>query len=169
MVSHNIATSGAQQYNVEFKLSLFNRTTGNFERPSNAILLTKYGSSSTNGNMLCNFWLGAYDLVQQRDGDLMASYKNILETICAEIPPQADGDLLDPPYVEHLVKKLLEFRKNNEIKISFLNADTEMQEQIEKLARFLIWSNSMVDALATTHPHVALACSGATLFIQVNI
>lgn len=165
MVSNNFAASGASQYNTKINVTLFSRITEVVKRKSSAVLAVIWGSSPTNGNF--NLWLPAYKLVQQHESELMANYKKHLEMIYVE-RPLVSRDLLDPHHAECMVKQLVEFREKDEIHLSFPSTNTEMRVQIEKLAKFFIWSNSIVKSAATTQPHVALAWSGVSLFLLVN-
>ncbi|KAL6799970.1 hypothetical protein J3E68DRAFT_397046 [Trichoderma sp. SZMC 28012] len=75
---------------------------------------------------------------------------------------------MDPSYAKCVVNKLFIIREANGISLSVPVNNTDIRQEIEKLAEFLLWSDSIIKAAVNTEPHVALAWSGVSLFLLVS-
>lgn len=128
-----------------------------------AAVTARIRGSSTNNDF--NLWSRAYELAQQRQDELMNDFIKHLDTLHINFPLGTNRDVMDLSYVECVMKELLAIREKNEISLSVPKANTEVREEIEKLAKFLLWSDSMVKTAVNTEPHVALAWSGVSLFL----
>lgn len=130
-------------------------------RPSIAISSTVSLSQDSN-----DIWGRAYALAKEREEELMGDYERHIASL--EGVAVATNGFSDPHDVEVQVKQLLELRQKKKIKVSISGHDIIMREQIEKLAKFLIWSDSIVKEAVSAQPYAALAWSGVSLFLPVS-
>lgn len=168
-ITGNSATSGAKQSNTWIQLTLFKQninTTTNATTPTTAAVGASLGSSSTSSGF--DLWSRAYKLVQQREGKLMEDYLDYLDTLLIDVSPSTSKDLLSPQYVKCIVNQLFDFREKGGIHVQFPTDNTAAREEIEKLAKFLLWSDTIIKATVNTEPHAALAWSGVSLFFYVS-
>ncbi|UKZ48830.1 hypothetical protein TrVGV298_003065 [Trichoderma virens] len=114
-----------------------------------------------------DLWARAYVLAKKREEDLMGDYEKHIASL--EGVPVATKSFSDPHDVGVYVKQLLEMRQKKQIQVSILGRDVAMREQIEKLAKFLIWSDSIVKSAVSAQPYAALAWSGVSLFLPLLI
>lgn len=98
----------------------------------------------------------------------MEDYLNHLDALLMNVSPPTNRDLLSPEYIESIVHQLFIFRENGGIHVQFPTANTAAREVMKKLARFLLWSDSIVKTAVNTEPHAALAWSGVSLFFFVG-
>lgn len=169
MASGNIATSGSKQVNTWIQLNLFKQIvhgTANAAISARAAVAPRIRSSSTNNDF--SLWSRAYELTQQRQGNLMNDFIKYLDTLHITFPLGTKGDVMDPSYAECVVKKLFIIWEENGISLSVPMTNSEIRKEIEKLAKFLLWSDPIIKAAVNTEPHVALAWSGVSLFLLVS-
>ncbi|KAM6476251.1 hypothetical protein HDV62DRAFT_396184 [Trichoderma sp. SZMC 28011] len=94
---------------------------------------------SGEGNEL---WAQAYTLAKERDNQLMDDYERHIASLEGV---SVDGKSFSAPHdVQVHVNQLLELRQRKEIQVSIMGHDITMREQIEKLAKFLLWSDAIV-------------------------
>ncbi|QYT02152.1 Ankyrin repeat protein [Trichoderma simmonsii] len=166
MASGNIATDGSKQVNTWVQLNLFKQVvhgTANAAISVIAAVAARIRGSSTVNDF--NLWSRAYEVAQERQGELMKDFMKYLDTLHITLPPGTNRDVMDPSYAECVVDKLFAIREENGISLSVRKAHTEIREEIEKLAKFLLWSDSIVKTAVNSEPHVALAWSGVSLFL----
>lgn len=147
-----------------FKKSIYNifHEIPNALRTSMAVLR---GRSSTNH---VDLWICAYRLIQKREANLMDDYTKYLNTLLINGPPMPERDLLSPLYVESIVSRLIEIREKDKVRVPLPRANTEMRQEIEKLAQFLVWSDTIIKKTSKSQPHAALAWSGVSIFLSVS-
>ncbi|KAL7961974.1 hypothetical protein V8C34DRAFT_301690 [Trichoderma compactum] len=114
-----------------------------------------------------DLWALAYTLSKEREGELMEGYERHVASL--NNVSVATQSFSEPHNVERYVKALLEIRQREKIQISIMGHDITMREQIEKLAKFLLWSNSIVKSAVSTQPYAALAWSGVALLLPLLI
>lgn len=111
-------------------------------------------------------WSQAYALAKEREKQLMEDYERHIASLEGA---SIDGKSCSAPHdVKVHVKQLLELRQRKEIQVSIMGHDITMREQIEKLAKFLLWSDAIVKSAVSAQPYAALAWSGVSLFLPVN-
>jgi ankyrin repeat domain-containing protein 50 len=96
----------------------------------------------------------------------MADYNKHLDSLQGD--SAASADLSTPRSVESFVKQLLEDRGNKQWQVSLPSKDIKIREQVEKLAKFLLWSDPFVKSAVSAQPHAALAWSGVSLLLPVG-
>lgn len=80
-----------------------------------------------------------------------------------------DGtDSLTPTSVESIVRQLMNDRNKKQWRISLLGKDVCIRQQVERLAKFLLWSDPLVKAVVSAQPCAALAWSGVSFFLSVR-
>lgn len=97
----------------------------------------------------------------------MDDYTKYLNTLLINGPPMPERDLLSPLYVESIVSRLIEIREKDKVRVPLPRANTEMRQEIEKLAQFLVWSDTIIKKTSKSQPHAALAWSGVSIFLSL--
>jgi hypothetical protein len=137
---------------------------------SSAQLTTSNTASSTppsnNDIAFQDPWIRAYEIAQKREPDLMADYKKHLASLQENAVSSAD--LSTPRSVESIVNKLWEDREKKQWRVSLLGKDIKMREQAERLAKFLLWSDPIVQNAVSAQPYAALAWSGVSVLLPVG-
>ncbi|KAB5513489.1 hypothetical protein GE09DRAFT_980623, partial [Coniochaeta sp. 2T2.1] len=112
-------------------------------------------------------WGTAYKIFQEREPDLTADYAKHLASVQGD--PAASTDLSVPRSVESIVTQLLEDREKKQWRVSLLGRDIKIREQAEKLAKFLLWSDSIVKDALSAQPYAQLAWSGVSLLLPTYL
>ncbi|KAJ5691375.1 hypothetical protein N7488_012110 [Penicillium malachiteum] len=108
-------------------------------------------------------WAEGYKFLEQREPELMEDYKKHLLSLHDLV---TDGGSTSWS-VDAIVRKLLENREKKQWRVSLLGKDVKMREQCERLAKFLLWSNPVVQSAVSTQPYAALAWSGVSLLLPL--
>ncbi|KAM0512667.1 hypothetical protein ACHAPE_008692 [Trichoderma viride] len=164
-ITGNSATSGAKQSNTWIQFTLLKQninTTTNATTPTTAAIGASLCYSSTSSNF--DLWSRAYELVQQREAKLMEDYLNYLDTLLKNVSHSSSKDLLNSEYIKCIVNQLFVFREKDGIHVQFPTGNTAAREEMKKLAKFILWSDSIIKTTVNTEPHAALAWSGVSLF-----
>ncbi|KAL5356421.1 hypothetical protein BJX96DRAFT_171598 [Aspergillus floccosus] len=109
-------------------------------------------------------WTKAYDILKDREHELMEDYKKHLASV------QDSGiniDLVTPRSVELIVQQLLDDREKKQWRVSLLGKEVKIRAQAEKLAKFLLWSDPLVKTALSTQPYAALAWCGVSLLLPL--
>ena len=109
-----------------------------------------------------DLWAEAYRVAQGREPELMVEYARHL--------PGRDGaqGALTAQSVEAIVKKLLENRAQKQWSVSLFGKDVKVRKQVEKLAKFLLWSDDIVKSAVSAQPYAALAWSAVSMLLPVR-
>ncbi|KAM0517462.1 hypothetical protein ACHAPE_004994 [Trichoderma viride] len=110
-------------------------------------------------------WTRAYEMFQGRESELAADYKNHLASLQED--PQSDLDLATPLAVESIVKRLLADREKKQWQIPLLGKDIKVREQVERLVKFVLWSDEIVKSALSAQPYAALAWSGVSMALPL--
>lgn len=170
MASNNEASGGAKQHNIGVQVSFWKRTiynivnsASNALRMSTAVVLGNWSKSDD-----IDLWMCAYELVQERDGELIQNYMKHLNKLHVE-GSLVLTNLSDPLHVQNIVGQLIEIRENKKIRISLPpGANPKMQEEVKKLAKFLTWADMVIKEAVKNQPYAALAWSGTSIFLSVG-
>lgn len=111
-------------------------------------------------------WHWAYEIVQEREDELMADYKKHLASPGVDAAASADISTLRS--VESIVNKLWEDREKKQWRVSLLGKDIKVRKQAERLTKFLLWSDPIVKTAVSAQPYAALAWSGVSLLLPVR-
>jgi hypothetical protein len=128
--------------------------------------LLQQAASSQPLNPTTDPWARAYELFQTREAELMADYQTHLTSLRGDAVTSVDLDT--PPSVESIVKTLLEDREKKAWRVSILGKDIKIRKQAERLAKFLLWSDPIVQKALSAQPYAALAWSGVSLLLPVR-
>lgn len=111
-------------------------------------------------------WARAYSLVEEREHELIDEYKHQLADPGRDTATKAD--ISSRQSVESLVKQLLDNQEKKQWRISLLEKDITLRRQVERLTKFLLWSDPIVKSAVSTQPYAALAWSGVSVFLAVS-
>jgi hypothetical protein len=109
-------------------------------------------------------WTLAYEKLEQRDQELMHMYKQCLGL---SLQDTSIADLSSSKSVSLVVDKLLDNREKKRWHLSVLGKDIEVRKQVEKLQKFIMWSDPLVKGALSAQPYAALAWIGVSLFVPV--
>lgn len=113
-----------------------------------------------------DLWARAYQKFEERLPDLATGYKTHLATYFPGAGP-LEPLLKDFKSVQSVVEKLLQNREQKQWRIALLGHDIGVREQVEKLAKFLIWSDKIVKEALSAQPYAALAWSGVSILLPL--
>lgn len=86
-------------------------------------------------------------------------------------PPKHDGvidaDFSTSQSVKSIVEQLLS-NKEKQWRVSLLAKEVKIREQAERLSKFLLWSDPIINHALSTQPYTALAWSGITSLLPVR-
>ena len=108
-----------------------------------------------------DLWARAYEILQEREPELMGDFIRHLSSL------QDDPDPLSSKSVQSLVTRLLEDREKKQWRVSLLGKDIKIREQAERLAKFLLWSDSIISEAVSAQPYAALAWCAVSLLLPV--
>jgi hypothetical protein len=80
----------------------------------------------------------------------------------------SSGLLSNAETVKSIVQQLQDDQKNKQWRIRFGSKDIAIRDQVETLAKFLLWSDKFVSAAVSSQPYAALAWTGVTLLLPVS-
>ncbi|KAI8630712.1 hypothetical protein F5Y19DRAFT_32450 [Xylariaceae sp. FL1651] len=110
-------------------------------------------------------WTRAYEIVLERERELMTDYKKHLDSLQDEVTDSEDFST--PRSIESIVNKLLEDREKKQWQVSLPRNNVKIRDQIEKLAKILLWSDPVVKSALSTQPYAALAWSGVSILLPL--
>lgn len=108
-------------------------------------------------------WTRAYEIFQDRESELAADYKKHLQ-----VGITSSVDFSTPLSVESIVKRLLEDREEKQWQVPLLGKNIKIREQVERLAKFVLWSDEIVKSALSAQPYAALAWSGVSILLPVS-
>lgn len=111
-------------------------------------------------------WTRAYEMFQEGESELAADYKKHLASLQEDTASSAD--LSSSMSVESIVRRLLENREKTQWKVPLLGKNIKIREQVERLAKFALWSDEIVKSALSAQPYAALAWSGVSMLLPVS-
>lgn len=124
-------------------------------------LVTSESTSHQSSERL-DLWARAYEILQDRDPELMEDYNKHLATL------QDDMDPSKPVSVESIVNKLMDDREKMQWRISIMGKNIVFRQQLERLGKFLLWSDPLIKDALKVQQSAALAWSGVSLLLSVR-
>lgn len=112
-------------------------------------------------------WTRAYEIFQDRESELAADYKKHLASLQED--PHSSSDHSTPLAVDSIVKRLLEDRERKQWQVSLLGKNMKIREQVERLAKFALWSDDIVKSALSAQPYAALAWSGVSMLLASKL
>lgn len=110
-----------------------------------------------------DLWELAYELFREQEPELAEDYNKQLPGNATAI-----SNISSRQCIETALKKLLEDREKKQLKISFLGHSMKIRKQVERLTKFVQWSDPLVKAAVSTQPYAALAWSGVGLVLPAS-
>jgi hypothetical protein len=111
-------------------------------------------------------WTLAYEIFQHQEPNLASDYKKHLASL--QVDNVSSVNLSSPLHFESIVNRLLEDRKKNQWQVPLLGKDIKIREQVERLAKFVLWSDEIVKSALSAQPYAALAWSGVSMLLPVS-
>jgi hypothetical protein len=108
-------------------------------------------------------WKLAYELFRKQESELEEDYSKQLGGNAAAI-----ADLSSREAIQAILEKLLGDREKKQWRIPFPGHNIKIRIQVERLAKFLQWSDSFVKNAVSTQPYAALAWSGVSLLLPAS-
>lgn len=111
-----------------------------------------------------DLWVQAYEALKLRDPDLVAAYGRQLaptDTNSADPSPS-------PELIGTIIKSRLQDREARQLVINLGKQPVRVQEQGEKVIKFILWSNGIVSQALSAQPYAALAWSGVSILLLVS-
>ncbi|KAL7903031.1 hypothetical protein HDV64DRAFT_284841 [Trichoderma sp. TUCIM 5745] len=110
-------------------------------------------------------WTRAYEIFQEGGSELVTDYKKHLASL--EEDTTFSADLSSSTSVEAIVRRLLENREKTQWQVPLLGKNIKIREQVEKLAKFALWSDEIVKSALSAQPYAALAWSGVSMLLPL--
>ncbi|OGE51628.1 hypothetical protein PENARI_c012G07984 [Penicillium arizonense] len=132
---------------------------------SNAGPVPGFSESPSSSSDDRDIWARAYKLLQDREPKLTEDYTKHLGSMRHNKP--ADANLSIPKLLQQVVKLLLEEREKKQWRVSLPGKDVKIREQVEKLTKFLLWADPVVQKAVSTQPYAALAWAGVSLLLPL--
>lgn len=108
-------------------------------------------------------WAAAFRKFQESDGDLAKAYAKIINPAHEE-----DTAEFDVNFVESTVKNLERRRDEKQWKVAFAGKSIHVRSQVEKMVKFLLWTDTVVKPALSTQPYAALAWSAVSILLPVR-
>ncbi|EFY93734.1 hypothetical protein MAC_00225 [Metarhizium acridum CQMa 102] len=114
-------------------------------------------------------WYRAYEIVKQQQPDLIVDFEKHLATSTGiEIPPLVEKDLLSSPEsAQKIVEQLQTDRAEKQWRVKVMGNNVSVLEQVEKLGRFLLWSDEIVKSALSAQPYASMAWSGVSMLVPL--
>ncbi|KAJ4359559.1 uncharacterized protein N0V89_000114 [Didymosphaeria variabile] len=107
-----------------------------------------------------DLWEQAYEIVTQQEPDLMAAFAQHLTS--AE---GTSASPLVPQSITLIVERLTLERERKQWRLALFEKDIRVRNQIEKLAKFVLWSDGIIKQALSAQPYAALAWSGVSILL----
>ncbi|KAI0155631.1 hypothetical protein BJ166DRAFT_467969, partial [Pestalotiopsis sp. NC0098] len=105
-----------------------------------------------------DIWHKAYAKFVERETTLADDYRKHLV---------ADSAFLSPADAKAVVERLQQERQAKQWKFTFYGKDVNFRAQVEKMAKALLWCDSIVKSALSTQPYAALAWSGVSICLPL--
>ncbi|MCJ1260613.1 hypothetical protein MMC22_000475 [Lobaria immixta] len=131
-------------------------------KPDTSTKVLHDGQANGDSSRSQDLWARAYEALTNRDPDLVAAYANHFApaNYSSTTPPQRT---LSPELIENVIKKSLQDNKAKKLVVRLGNESIKLQEQGEKIIKFILWSNDFISAAVNAQPFAALAWSGVSV------
>ncbi|KAJ6178877.1 hypothetical protein N7519_009338 [Penicillium mononematosum] len=104
---------------------------------------------STSATQDIDIWTSAYEVVENREPELMTDYASHLA------------------YIQDVVKQLLGEREKKQWRLPLLGNNVIIRKQAERLAKVLLWADPVVKRAVSTQPYAALAWSSVSILLPL--
>lgn len=123
---------------------------------------------NADGSQSQDLWERAYEALENRDPHLVAAYA------CHSDPARNSSTTparwaLSPKIIEAVIEKKLQDNETKKLVLRLGTESIKVQEQGEKVIRFILWSNDFISAAVSARPYVALAWSGVSVLLPVRL
>lgn len=151
------------------------KTTGGDGKTSGSLAIRTAAADDVSTGVRGRLWMEAYEIFQQKNADLAADYSKHIESqkvkdgdrINNAAEDATDVAPLKPDAMTKLVTDLVDARAGKQWKISVSNKSIIVRDQVQKLAKFLTWSNGIVKDALSSQPYAALAWSAVSILLPV--
>ncbi|KAF6812382.1 NACHT and ankyrin domain protein [Colletotrichum plurivorum] len=111
-------------------------------------------------------WARAFRRFREREPDLASDYTTHLTDLSPDATVEPNG-LGSADSVARIVERLLASREEKQWKFSLQGRSINVRRQIEKLAKFLVWSDGVVKTAVSAQPHAALSWSAVSILLPL--
>ena len=116
-----------------------------------------------------DLWSRAFKMLETEDPELTAEYTSFLKQKYAGEETQDDASpALQTSTVRSVLDTLVEEREQKKWRFSVLGSEIVVREQVEKMLKFVMWTDDVVKPAISSEPHASLAWSGVTLVLPVS-
>ncbi|EFX06671.1 ankyrin repeat-containing protein [Grosmannia clavigera kw1407] len=110
-------------------------------------------------------WARAFELAEKQEEVLMKDYQAHLRSLTGV--SKSGVSFVRPPLVEEAVKVLAEEREKKQWRVQVGGCDVKIREQVDRLRRFIAWSDQIVSPALYTQPFAQLAWSSVTILLPL--
>ncbi|KAL1591698.1 hypothetical protein SLS60_011697 [Paraconiothyrium brasiliense] len=110
-----------------------------------------------------DLWEQAYEIVTQQEPDLMEAFTQHVTS--AE---GTSASPLTPQSITLIVERLTLEREGKQWRLALFEKDIRVRNQVEKLAKFVLWSDGIIKQALSAQPYAALAWSGVSILLPVR-
>jgi hypothetical protein len=97
-----------------------------------------------------DLWLRAYTVLQKQQPELMKAYSTHLASL--QHDQEHGSGIPNERSVKSVVNQLLDDREKKQYRVPLLKKDVKIRDQVEKVARFVLWFDPIVkNAVSTQH------------------
>lgn len=116
-----------------------------------------------------DLWAKAYDILAEREPDLISDYERHLAATQDGQDAAADrrAALSNPEAVKEVVQSLQDNRKAKQWKFSIRSKDHKVKDQLEKLVKLVSLADGIIKNAVSAQPYAALAWSAVSVFLPV--
>lgn len=141
------------------------------QNPSEATATSVDSKTSNDSDAVSEkLWSRAFELLRDREETLVDDYERCLNEkgiLGLQEPPIRSGVLFKPGFVKDVVQTFKNDREKKQWTFSLKGKDHKLRDQLEKLVKLLVFSDSILKQATSAQPYAALAWSTASVFLPV--
>lgn len=112
-------------------------------------------------------WRRAYALLAEKQPDLVKDYGKHLQGDIDSVNDTNLSVLADPERIKASIANLLEAREKRQWSIKLGGKTVKIKDQVDALAKLLVWSDKIIKDALSAQPYAALAWAGVSVFLPL--
>lgn len=112
-------------------------------------------------------WRRAYSILAEKQPDLVKDYAKHLHGDRDDANEANLSVLADPELIKTCIADLLAAREKCQWSIKLGGKSVKVKDQVETLAKLLVWSDKIIKDALSAQPYAALAWSGVSVFLPL--